>query len=157
MGKKHGASNKKSSTTKAQRRDRRHLALLQAQSNGIATEESDSSVASESESESEDNDSLESGAGVRQQEEISGDDKLISSWPGLIVVCATIIMFIIEVHQLFNVYEQNGRVLDETFWDEGWQVVTSYWQSKLLALLFLLKTVFLPAPPNITNTKKKSI
>lgn len=68
----------------------------------------------------------------------------LSSPAGKVVLVCSLAMLAVEFYQLGDLFTRNGCKLDQVFLDESWEIIKSYWQTKLMALTFVLKTIYSP-------------
>lgn len=70
----------------------------------------------------------------------------LNSTAGRVVVLASLATAVVEVYQVYMLWESQGFQFTDVFWTESWGIMKSYWQSKLLAGTYIIKTLYQPAP-----------
>lgn len=73
-----------------------------------------------------------------------------SSSSNFLVILACLFLAGVEVYQLFELLSSRNFALDPEFWDQSWVIVKKNWQSKLIAVMFFLKTLYTPAQATVT-------
>jgi hypothetical protein len=65
----------------------------------------------------------------------------------ILVIAACLFLAGVEIYQLFELLQTSDYTLTPKFWDESWEIVKKNWQSKLLAVMFFLKTFYMSNQP----------
>lgn len=79
-----------------------------------------------------------------QQQQVRRATPAFNSTAGRVVLFATLATTIVEVYQLAQLLRDNEYRLDNEFYSGAWEILKGYWQSKLLAATYIIKTLLAP-------------
>lgn len=65
-----------------------------------------------------------------------------TSTSSLMVIAACLFLAGAEIYQLYELLLARDYALTPEFWDDSWEIVKKNWQSKLLAIMFFLKSFY---------------